>query len=60
MYLCWVCRRARLNELDDTHPIGWGKCDQCSKTREQREPPRIKSQPLSKRERQKAVRLGTN
>lgn len=53
-YVCWVCRKALQQELDETAKLGWAKCVRCSKTREQREPPPApKQQPLSKREEKK-------
>lgn len=55
-FLCWVCRR-RLDKELLSGELGWARCSLCGKTREQREPQKVKLQPITKRQRQKQVEL---
>ncbi len=36
-YICWICRR-RIKQPASSAAPNWGKCELCTKTREQREP----------------------
>lgn len=51
-FICWVCRR----KLKYPEVEGYARCTVCNKTREAKQPEVVKSQPPTKRERQKAVR----
>lgn len=51
-FICWVCRR----KLNYPEVEGYARCTVCNKTREAKQPEVVKSQPPTKRERQKAAK----